>query len=243
MFDNREQAGEALASAVEKLEIEDCVVYGLPRGGLPVAAAIAKRLGAPLDLILVRKLGAPWQEELAIGAVADGETPSTILNEDLIRELNVSEDHIRKSVNEALAEIERRRAIFFKNHKPVPAKDRTVIIVDDGLATGATMEAAVKAMRTAGAKRVIVAVPVAPGETTEKFRRLADDFVCLETPAPFWAVGNHYREFPQLADADVVRILEAFEKGAPAKPEEKAEKAEKQPEERKDQEATPNGAR
>lgn len=212
MFENRTQAGEILGSALGGFAKLDPVVYALVRGGVPVAAAVAERLGAPLDLILVRKLGAPFQPELAIGAVVDGGAPATVLHKDHIAELGVGEDYLKKAEADALEEIERRRAVFFKRHKPLPPAGRTVIIVDDGLATGATMEAAVKAMRGAGAERVIVAVPVAPADTAKKFRRIADDFVCVETPSPFWAVGNHYRTFPQLADSDVVEILADFDK-------------------------------
>lgn len=211
MFENRRQAGEALAAALEKFKDDDPVIYALPRGGLPVAAAVAEKLRAPLDLILVRKLGAPMQAELAIGAVANGAAPATVLNEELAASLGVGQSYIDRAQKEALAEIDRRRGTFFKNHKAIPAKGRNVIIVDDGLATGATMEAAVCAMRKAGAARVIVAVPVAPVEVVEKFRRLADEFVCLDTPQPFWAVGGQYRVFPQLSDADVVRILADYE--------------------------------
>lgn len=214
MFHDREHAGAALASALQGFERHDPVVYALPRGGVPVAAAVARRLGAPLDLILVRKLGAPHHPELAIGALVDGAAPTTILHEEVIRALGVGQDYLKAAESAALAETERRRAIFFRERTPVSPRGRNVIIVDDGLATGATMEAAVKAMRQAGAKRVIVAVPVAPAETAAKFRDLADDFICVETPTSFWAVGAHYRDFPQLTDADVVQILSAFEEGA-----------------------------
>jgi putative phosphoribosyl transferase len=218
MFESRTQAGEILASALRGFAELDPIVYALVRGGVPVAAAVAERLGAPLDLILVRKLGAPFQPELAIGAVVDGGAPASVLHQDRIAELGVGEEYLKKAEEDALEEIERRRAVFFKRRKPLPPAGRTVIIVDDGLATGATMEAAVKAMRGAGAERVIVAVPVAPADTAAKFRSLADDFVCVETPSPFWAVGNHYRAFPQLADSDVVEILADFEKKRRASP-------------------------
>lgn len=212
MFESRTQAGEILASALRVFAELDPIVYALVRGGVPVAAAVAERLGAPLDLILVRKLGAPFQPELAIGAVVDGGALATVLHKDRIAELGVGEEYLKTAEEGALAEIERRREVFFKRRKPVSPTGRTVILVDDGLATGATMEAAVKAMRGAGAKRVIVAVPVAPADAAAKFRRLADDFVCVDTPSPFWAVGNHYQTFPQLADSDVVEILADFDK-------------------------------
>ncbi|MFZ5616284.1 MAG: phosphoribosyltransferase [Pseudomonadota bacterium] len=207
MFDNREAAGAALAKRLLHFSNEHPIVYALPRGGLPVAAGVADALGAPLDIILVRKLGAPGHSELAIGAIVDGATPSVILHRSLIDELGVNEEFLEAAKRTALEEIERRRAVFLLNRKPVPPNGRVVIIVDDGLATGATMEAALAAMRKAGAKRVIVAVPVAPTDTAERFRKLADEFVCLETPALFWSVGNQYRSFPQLTDSDVIDIL------------------------------------
>jgi predicted phosphoribosyltransferase len=214
VFEDRGEAGEALASALREFKDLDPVVYALPRGGVPVAAVVAKRLGAPLDLILVRKLGAPRQPELAIGALVDGAAPITILHEEIIRALGIGADYIRSTEAAALAETERRRAVFYRDRDPVSPKNRTVIIVDDGLATGATMEAAVKAMRKAGANRIIVAVPVAPADAATKFREIADEFLCVEAPSAFCAVGNHYRNFPQLADSDVLRILADFEKEA-----------------------------
>ncbi len=217
MFESRAQAGEILGAALGGFAKLDPIVYALARGGAPVAAAVAEKINSPLDLILVRKLGAPFQPELAIGAVADGGAPASVLHKDRIDELGVGDEYLKKAEAEAFAEIERRRAVFFKRHKPVPPAGRNVILVDDGLATGATMEAAIKAMRAAGAKRVIVAVPVAPADAAEKFRALADDFVCVETPSPFWAVGNHYQAFPQLSDSDVVEILAEFERRRGAK--------------------------
>lgn len=207
MFADREAAGAMLAKRLLHFSSDNPIVYALPRGGLPVAAAVADALGAPLDVILVRKLGAPGHAELAIGAIVDGAAPGIVLHRALIDDLGVSEEFLEAARSAALREIERRRAVFLRDRKPVPPKDRDVIIVDDGLATGATMEAAVEAMRKAGAKRVIVAVPVAPIDAAERFRKLADEFVCLETPALFWSVGNQYRSFPQLTDSDVVDIL------------------------------------
>lgn len=207
MFDNRDAAGAALAERLKPFGRDDPIIYALPRGGLPVAAAVAGALVAPLDIILVRKLGAPGHGELAIGAIVDGSTPTVVLNRSIISELGVSDEVLESVKAEALEEIQRRRTVFLSDRKPLSPEGRNVIIVDDGLATGATMEAAVEAMRKAGAKRIIVAVPVAPADTAERLRRLADEVVCLETPTPFWAVGNQYRSFPQLTDGDVVDIL------------------------------------
>lgn len=207
MFESRRQAGEKLGAALQRFATLNPAVYGLVRGGLPVAAAVAEHLGAPLDIVLVRKIGAPMQPELAIGAIADGAAPAVVLHKGRIRELGVDDEYLRKAVSDAETELRRRRTAFFNAHKPLSPASRTVILVDDGLATGATMEAAVKAMRNSGARRIIVAAPVAPTDAVEKFQRIADDVVCLETPTPFWAVGNHYGSFPQLTDSDVVAIL------------------------------------
>ncbi|MAW80416.1 MAG: phosphoribosyltransferase [Parvularcula sp.] len=207
MFRDRREAGRQLAEKLLSFAKAEPIVYALPRGGLPVADEVAKRLDAPLDLILVRKLGAPGHEELAIGALVDGGAPTTILHQDVIAELNVPDAYIQSVETDALAEIERRRKLYMKDQPPLPAKDRIAIIVDDGLATGATMEAAVAAMRKAGAAQIIVAVPVAPRDTIEKLEKIADDVIALETPYPFWSVGSWYQSFPQLTDEDVIETL------------------------------------
>ena len=207
MFENRRQAGRALADALGPLIRQDLVIFALPRGGLPVAAEIAQQIRAPLDLILVQKLGAPQQRELAIGAVVDGGSPALILHDDIIKRLRISESFIADAKHEALMEIERRRKIYLKQRPPVSPKDRIIIIVDDGLATGATMEAAIKATRQSGAKKVIVAVPVAPRDTLDRLETLADQIVCLETPLPFWSVGSYYNSFPQVSDEEVIECL------------------------------------
>lgn len=211
-FRDRTEAGEILGKALVEANLADPVVFALPRGGAPVGAEVAKALGAPFDLILVRKLGAPGHEELAIGAVADGTAPVTVIHEDVVRELGVSESYIREKTAEALAEIERRRALFRTKLPAQQAAGRTAVIVDDGLATGATMEAAIKSVRNAGARRIVVAVPVAPPDLAEKIRQSVDSFICLSTPSPFYAVGGHYRNFRQLSDEDVLRLLAPFEK-------------------------------
>ncbi len=212
MFENRQQAGEELAIALQGFADQSPVVYALPRGGLPVAAAVADALHAPLDLILVRKIGAPGRKELAIGAVVDGAHPTLIRHEEMISSLYVDEDYIDKAKKSLLHEIERRRALYFTGHEPISPTSRTAIIVDDGLATGATMEAAIEAVRKATPKAVVVAVPTAPQETIARLQGLADKVVCLETPAIFISVGEQYRHFPQLSDEDVVRIMGARDK-------------------------------
>jgi putative phosphoribosyl transferase len=208
MFANRKAAGRQLADRLQHLRHDQPLVLALPRGGVPVGFEIAARLGAPLDLVLVRKIGVPWQPELALGAVVDGADPQVLINEDLAAELDIDQSYIASETTRQLEEIERRREIYFSGRPPTALVGRTVIIVDDGIATGSTMGAALRAVRKAGAKRVVLAVPVAPNDTLRQLRPEADEIVCLEMPDPFIAVGAHYIEFSQLADADVVPLLE-----------------------------------
>ena len=208
-FRNRSEAGRALAAALAHKGVADAVVYALPRGGVPVAAEVARALKAPLDVILVRKLGAPGQPELAIGAVADGNNPTTVLNDAIVRELAIAPETIRRISAAAFAEIERRRRVFRAAAAAISPVGGTAIIVDDGLATGATMEVAVKSLRKAGARRIVVALPVAPRDAVSRLETIADDVVCLLTPAPFHSVGAHYEDFAQLTDADVMDALRA----------------------------------
>jgi predicted phosphoribosyltransferase len=187
-------------------------VLALPRGGVPVAAAVARILDAPFDFILVRKLGAPGFEELAIGAVAEGEDPGVVLNRNVIKELGVGEAYVERATSDALREISRRRRLFRAILPAQDVKGRTAIIVDDGLATGATMEAAIISARRGGAQKVVAAVPVAPADAAAKFEILADHFVTLAAPATFAAVGAYYDDFRQLADADVIAVFREFSK-------------------------------
>lgn len=183
------------------------VVLGLPRGGVPVAAPIAERLGGHLDVMTVRKIGAPHHVELAIGAVASGRL--VVLNDDVIWQLGLRPEDVDRRTQVALGELaeqERR----FRGDRPMPAlAGRTVVLVDDGLATGATMRAAVRAVRTAGPARVVVAVPVGPPDTCAELARLADELVCPLQPASFSAVGQWYRDFTATTDDDVLRLLGA----------------------------------
>ncbi|MEO1241855.1 MAG: phosphoribosyltransferase [Pseudomonadota bacterium] len=206
-FRDREDAGEQLAHALSTHTIDNPVVYALPRGGLPVANIVARSFNAPLEIILVRKLGAPGRPELAIGAIVDGASPIFILHNDIVQTLGVTKDYIQNVKTAALAEIERRRKLYLKDRPALSPKGREVIVVDDGLATGATMEAAIQALREAGASRIVAAVPVAPSDTLLSIQKIADDVVCLHTPTPFFSVGDYYRSFPQLTDADVIDTL------------------------------------
>lgn len=207
MFENRTTAGEALVSKLQPFASSNTIIYALPRGGVPVAAPVSKALRAPLSLLFVKKIGAPGHPELAIGAIVDGEEPTQILHKDIVGSLHVSERYISAESEAALTEIERRHGLYSGLYARLSSKNKVAIVIDDGLATGASMEAAIKALRQQDAQQVIVAVPVAPSDTIAKLRELADDVICLKTPSPFWSVGEHYQEFPQLADADVMEIL------------------------------------
>ena len=205
-FRNRAEAGRALATLLRHRAGDPRVlVLGLPRGGVPVAREIASALGAPLDVFIVRKLGVPGHEELALGAIASGGT--IVLNDDVVRGLRLSDDVIRAVAAEEARELERRERAYRGDRAPLDPTGRIVIIVDDGLATGATMRAAVRALRDRGAARLIVAVPVAAPQTCADFQTEVDEIVCAMTPEPFDAVGLWYEDFSQTTDAEVQEIL------------------------------------
>jgi putative phosphoribosyl transferase len=208
MFADRRAAGRQLSERLEHLRPDNPLVLALPRGGVPVGFEIAERLDAPLDIVLVRKIGVPWQPELALGAVVDGADPQVLINDDLATELAIDENYITSETARQLQEIERRREIYLGDRASIPLAGRTVIIVDDGIATGSTVRAALCAARKAGAAKIVLAVPVAPEDTLARLRAQVDETVCLASPNPFIAVGAHYAEFRQLADADVVTLLE-----------------------------------
>lgn len=187
----------------------------LPRGGVAVAREIADQLGVELDVCLVRKLGVPWQPELAFGAVAEGGI--RVLDAELVKRCRLRPEEIERMSERAEQEIERQRPLYRGARPAAEVKGRTVIVVDDGLATGSTMLAAVRALRAKGAARVVVAAPVAPPSTCEALRAVADEVVCLETPEPFVSVGSWYEDFRQVEDEEVRTALEAAA-GRPAKP-------------------------
>ncbi|MFC9243087.1 phosphoribosyltransferase family protein [Streptomyces sp. NPDC057136] len=217
LFTDRAAAGQQLAEALRHLEKERPVVLGLPRGGVPVAFEVAQALDAPLDVIVVRKLGVPYHPELGFGAI--GEDGVEVISEEIVRRAGVTEQDVA-SVEQAEQEELVRRARAFRADRPrVPLEGRTVILVDDGIATGATAEAACEVVRAHGAARVVLAVPVAPPSAVAHLRALADDVVCLSTPALFSAVGEWYRDFSQTPDEEVVALLaRAAHRDAPSRP-------------------------
>ena len=205
-FADRREAGRRLAEAVQALALADPVVLALPRGGVPVGFEVAKALSAPLDILLVRKIGAPGHEEYGIGALVDGASPQVVVDEAAARMVGAGKDYIDRIVARELAEIERRRAAY-RTGEPVPLTGRTVIVVDDGIATGGTVRAALQALARADMAKVVLAVPVAPAEVIAELRDLCDEVICLATPEPFYSVGSHYRDFTQTADEEVIRLL------------------------------------
>ena len=205
-FRDRGQAGRTLAESLSWLAgRDDLLVLGLPRGGVPVAYEVARALDAPLDVFVVRKLGLPGHEELAMGAIASGGV--RVLNEPLIRELGVRDDELERVTAAETEELERRERAYRGDRAPVDVTARTVVLVDDGLATGATMRAAALAVREEGAASVVVAVPVAAAQTCDEFREVVDHVVCALTPEPFYAVGLWYEDFSPTSDEEVRELL------------------------------------
>jgi len=206
IYADRADAGRTLATALESHRgAADTIVLGLPRGGVPVAHEIAAELGLPLDVLVVRKLGLPWQPELAMGAIASG--GALVLNDEVVRHLGGRDDAFEAVRTKEQGELERRERDYRGDRPPLDLRDRTGILVDDGLATGATMEAAVRALQALGARRVVVAVPVASPEARDRIAAVADEVVCLAAPMFFSAVGQWYRDFGQTSDAEVRDLL------------------------------------
>jgi putative phosphoribosyl transferase len=210
MFEDRAEAGRQLATALAGYKDERPVVLGLPRGGVAVAAEIAEALEAPLGLILVRKIGAPTRRELALGAVVDGQDPCVVRNDDVIRALGVNEATFDAICRRELSEIERRRRRYAGNATRADVAARVVIVVDDGIATGATMRAALRATRMRQPKKLVLAVPVAAPDALDELRSEVDDLVCLISEEHFSAIGLFYVDFHQLSDAEVTEILARF---------------------------------
>jgi putative phosphoribosyl transferase len=210
MFRNREEAGRLLAQSLAEYEGRpNLVVLGLPRGGAPVARIVADFLGAPIDVFLVRKLGVPWQPELGFGAIAESagnDPPVRVVDQGLVRECGLM-PNVEEIVAREQREIDRRSRLYRGARSLVDIRGKEVIIVDDGLATGSTMLAAVRALRQQHAKRIVVAVPVGPRDTCDAMRREADEGVCLSSPQPFEAVGTWYEDFTQVTDREVQDAL------------------------------------
>lgn len=203
---DRESAGQALAERLaQRHPGGDTLVLALPRGGVPVAWEIARRLGAELDILLVRKLGTPGQPELAAGAIASGGV--RVLNPEVVDGLRISEDQLDRIADAEQRELERREQLYRGDRARPEVSGRTVILVDDGVATGATMRAAIQALRQQNPARIVVAVPVAAPDTARRLEREADELVCLATPSPFYAIGQWYRDFNQVGDDEVRRLL------------------------------------
>ena len=207
LFADRKDAGRKLAAALSNFKGQDCLVLALPRGGVPVAAEVALALHAPLDILLVRKIGASTQPELAIGAVVDGGAPVIVRNPEVIRLSGTTERQFEAICSEQLREIERRRNLYLQGLRPANPKDRVAIVIDDGIATGATMRAALQATRMRRPKILVLATPVAAPDTIEALRGEADKIVCLESPDDFGAVGHFYVDFEQTTDEEVVATL------------------------------------
>jgi len=209
-FRDRTDAGRRLAGALAGYRDQRPIVLALPRGGVAVAAEVAQALDAPLDLILVRKIGVPYQPELAMGAVVDGPNPLVVRNEDVIALSGVSDADFGAVRDRELAEIQRRRTRYLGNRPRPDLKQRVAVVVDDGIATGATTRAALRAARAQKPARVILAVPVAPTTTLAELRGEADEIVCLEEHEPFHAIGVYYSDFRQVSDEEVINALARF---------------------------------
>lgn len=216
-YRDRHHAGAELATRLEQFRgRDDVVVLALPRGGVPVAVEVARALDAPLDIFLVRKLGVPGHRELAMGAIASGGV--RVLNEEVVRWYRIPEAVIDETARAEQAELERRERAYRDGRSPVPIQDRVVLLIDDGLATGSSMRAAVQAARTQHPARIVVAVPVGAPDTCRDFADVADEIVCARTPERFSAVGEWYRDFSQTTDEEVRALLQHAPEPVPGRP-------------------------
>ncbi|SDA98631.1 phosphoribosyltransferase [Mesorhizobium qingshengii] len=208
MFRDRKEAGERLGIELARLGLYQPIVLALPRGGVPVAAEVAKALGAPLDLLIVRKVGAPGNPELAVAAVVDGNPPDVVLNREIVEAYSLDDADLAALVALERPELERRRIAYKGNRKSLSVAGKTVILVDDGAATGTTMKVAVRALRHRAPREIVVAVPVSPPDTVAELAQEADRVVCLSQPGRFRALGYHYLRFPQLSDSEVIAAMD-----------------------------------
>jgi predicted phosphoribosyltransferase len=205
MFENRKQAGLELSKILREHMDKDAVILAIPRGGALVGYAVKEALGCRWDLIIPRKLGAPFNKEIAIGAVTQDGT--VLLDEEMVLYLNVSEDYISKEKDRQIKEINRRMKLYKGERKSVPIKGKRVVVIDDGIATGFTIKAAIKSIQNAGASDIIIAVPVAPNDVVEDLLEIVDKVVCLDSPYPFYAVGMYYEDFHQTTDSEVIDLF------------------------------------
>lgn len=215
LFRDRSHAGQELAEALHHLADLDPLVLALPRGGVPVAFEVARALGAPLDLVLVRKIGAPGNEELALGAVIDGAEPKWVINQELFNQIAPPPNWFEEEMQRQLSELERRRQRYCGDRPAPHISDRCVILIDDGVATGATVRAALKGLKQSNPSRIVLAVPVGPREEIEMMRSEVDELVCLAMPEPFIGVGRHYGDFDQTSDEQVIDLLARASTGSP----------------------------
>ena len=212
IYADRRDAGRKLAAALRDYVDQDPLVLALPRGGVPVAYEVAVELVAPLDLLFVRKIGAPGHPELGLGAVVDGADPQVVMNPEVERMVEPRPGYVEEQIRRELVEIERRREAYLGGRRPTPVRDRTVLLIDDGVATGGTVRAALQGLRTAQASRVVLGLPVGPPDVVASLGEDADEVVCLLTPQPFYAVGLWYGDFTQTTDAEVVGLLAEAER-------------------------------
>ena len=213
-FRDRRRAGRELAEALAGLDLQQPVLLALPRGGVPVAEEIAAALKAPLDLVIVRKVGAPDNPELAVAAIVDGNPPDVVLNRDIVEAYGLDDDELAALIKRERPELERRRLAYLGKGRPLSITGRTAVLVDDGAATGVTVKVAVRALRRRSPREIVVAIPVAPPETVRELEQEADRVVCLRQPARFLALGYHYQQFPQVSDEEVVAALTAARRRA-----------------------------
>jgi len=216
MFKDRRDAGRKLAQALERFRSANPVVLALPRGGVPVGFEVAEHLQAPLDLLLVRKIGAPGREELALGAVVDGLHPQVVVNQDVMEMTHPPRGYLEAAKKRQIVEIERRRRLYLGAAQPIDIQGRLAIVVDDGIATGATMKAALRGVRRNKPSRLVLAAPVAPRSVIEDLKAEFDEMVFLATPEPFYAVGLYYADFRQTTDEEVIELLRRRRSFGPA---------------------------
>ena len=217
-FADRAEAGRILARQLATIPLPAPVVFALPRGGVPVAAEVAHSLHAPMDLLLVRKIGVPWQPELAVAAVVDGKHPEVVVDAEVQQETGVDRSYIDAEAKRQLLEIERRRRVYLAHRAPLSAMGRSAIVVDDGIATGTTMRAALTSLRRRKPAQLVLAVPVAPPEVIAALREEVDRVVCLAQPEPFYAIGAHYVDFHQVGDEEVIAAMAAAQAEQPEQP-------------------------